>query len=158
MIWIIAIAAAWGLAVGGIGAALTRLDGWYYALNKPSWQPPDWAFGPAWTLILALASAAAVFAWQGAAGPDARRLIVILFAANGALNIGWSLCFFTLRRPDWGLIEVVPLWLSVLALVIGLQPSSRLASWLVVPYLLWVAFAAVLNLAIVRLNPAYQRA
>ncbi len=152
------IAAAWGVAVGGGGAALTRLDAWYYALRKPSWQPPDWAFGPAWTLILALASAAAVFAWRGTGDGEQHRLIIVLFAINGALNLGWSLLFFWLRRPDLGLIEVVPLWLSILALVIGLAPSSRLASWLVVPYLVWVTFAAVLNLAIVRLNPSYQRA
>lgn len=158
MTWTIAVAALWGLLTGGLGAALTRLGPWYYGLRKPSWQPPDWLFGPAWTLILGLASAAAVLAWRGTADPGTHTLIVVLFVANGLLNMGWSLLFFTLRRPDWAMIEVVPLWLSILALVIFLAPASRLASWLVVPYLLWVSFASVLNLAIIRRNAPFKRA
>ncbi len=83
---------------------------------------------------------------------------MLLFVANGLLNMGWSLLFFTLRRPDRALVEVVALWLSILALIVVLAPASPLAAWLVVPYLLWVSFASVLNVAIVRLNRPFQRA
>jgi len=145
--------AAWGIAVGGIGAAMTALGPWYYRLRKPSWQPPDWLFGPAWTLILTLAAVAAGIAWNRGGDHISGARIVWLFGINGVLNMGWSLLFFRLRHPDWALIEVVPLWLSIAALIIGLAPASALASWLVAPYLAWVSFAAVLNWKIVQLNP-----
>ncbi len=148
----IATAAAAAIAVATVGGVITEIGPWYYALRKPSWQPPDWAFGPAWTLIFALAALSGYLAWQSA--PSMRRwgAIVGLFTANGLLNIGWSACFFALHRPDWALGEVGPLWLSVLALIVVLWPQSRRAAWLLVPYLAWVGFAAVLNLAVVQLN------
>jgi tryptophan-rich sensory protein len=146
-------AAAWGIVVGGLGAALTGLGPWYYNLRKPSWQPPDWLFGPAWTLILTLAAVAGGIAWNRAGGHVSGAVLIALFVVNGTLNMGWSLLFFRLRHPDWALIEVVPLWLSIAAMIVGLAPASALASWLVVPYLLWVSFAAVLNWKIVQLNP-----
>ena len=152
------IGVAWGVAVGGLGAALTKLGPWYYGLRKPRWQPPDWLFGPAWTLILGFASWAAILGWNGAADPALRQRIALLFVANGLLNMGWSLLFFTLQRPDWALLEVAALWLSLVALIVGLAPASALASWLIVPYLLWVSFASVLNLAIVRRNAPFKRA
>jgi tryptophan-rich sensory protein len=80
-------------------------------------------------------------------------LIIVLFAINYALNIAWSALFFRLERPDWALIEVIFLWLSIVALMIGLMPISATAGLLIIPYLAWVSFAAYLNLTIVRLNP-----
>ena len=155
MIAEIAVAALWGLAVAGIGAWLTELSSWYYALRKPGWQPPDWLFGPAWSVILALASLSAFLGWRSAEGSESRNLIAALFLANGVLNILWSPLFFKLRRPDWALIEVPFLWLSILAPIIVLAPISTFASLLLVPYLAWVSFAAVLNLTIVRLNQPF---
>jgi tryptophan-rich sensory protein len=146
------LAACWGLAVALIGAWLTELSPWYYALRKPSWQPPDWAFGPAWSVILALASVALYLGWRDAPDAGTRALIVALFVANGVFNIFWSPLFFTWRRPDWALLEVPLLWLSILAPMIVMAPFSRAAALLLLPYLLWVSFATVLNVAIVRLN------
>jgi tryptophan-rich sensory protein len=154
----IAGAALWGIMVAGIGAWMTELSPWYYRLRKPSWQPPDWLFGPAWTVILTLASLAAFLAWRHAPQPGSRLMIAVLFVANGLLNIVWSPLFFTWRRPDWALIEVPFLWLSILAPIVLLAPISRTASLLLVPYLLWVSFAAVLNLTIVRLNRPFGTA
>ncbi len=148
----IAVAAVCAIAICAIGGLLTEIGPWYRGLRKPSWQPPDWLFGPAWTLILGLAAAAGVLAWQAAETDAGRTLIAALFAANAVFHILWSPLFFRWKRPDWALIEVPFLWLSVLALVIGLAPFSTTASWLVAPYLAWVAFAAYLNLTIVRLN------
>jgi len=144
-----ALAAAMVATVGGL---MTDLGPWYQTLRKPAWQPPDWAFGPAWTVIFALAALSGYEAWR--VGPPLSRWarIVALFAVNGLLNIGWSACFFLLHRPDWALAEVVALWLSILALIVVLLPQSRPAGWLLAPYLLWVSFAAALNYAVVRLN------
>ena len=78
-----------------------------------------------------------------------------LFAVNALLNVLWSELFFTVKRPDWALAEVVPFWLSILALILVLWPVSRDAGWLLMPYLVWVLFAGCLNLAIVRLNAPF---
>lgn len=145
----------WGVIVAGGGAYVTDLTPWYRNLRKPSWQPPDWLFGPAWTVILALASWAAYLAWRPAGG-GGRVLVAILFLANGAANLLWSPLFFKLRRPDWALVEVPFLWLSILIPIILLAPISRTASLLLVPYLAWVSFAAYLNLTIVRLNAPFK--
>ena len=149
------VAAAAALAVAILGATATDIGPWYYALNKPSWQPPDWLFGPVWTLIYALAALAAVIAWRRAASRAARQRVLLLFAANALLNVAWSELFFKLRRPDWAVIEAVPFWLSILLLIVVLAPLSSTASRLLLPYLAWVAFATVLNLAVVRLNPTF---
>jgi benzodiazapine receptor len=140
------------LAVLGIGGAMTTIGPWYRDLRKPSWNPPNWVFGPAWTIILTLAAWAGVDAWTSAKGEYAHLLIGVLFGVNIVFHMLWSPLFFNLRRPDWALIEVPFLWLSIVALMIGLAPYSNLAPWLLTPYLLWVAFAAYLNLVIVRLN------
>ena len=80
----------------------------------------------------------------------------VLFGANALFHLLWSPIFFKLKRPDWALVEVVFLWLSLVALIVGLAPISSFASWLIVPYLLWVTFAAWLNLAVVRLNAPFR--
>jgi translocator protein len=103
-------------------------------------------------VILAMASLSAYLAWRNAQDRRDRIVIVILFCVNGALNILWSPLFFKLRRPDWALLEVPLLWLSILASVVLLAPISGTASLLLAPYLVWVTFAAILNLTIVRLN------
>jgi benzodiazapine receptor len=145
-------AVVWGVIVAGAGAFLTELSPWYYALRRPSWQPPDWLFGPAWTVILALASLSLFLGLHHAQSHQDRILIAGLFVLNGALNLLWSPLFFKYRRPDWALLEVPLLWLSILAPILVTTPISWIAGVLLLPYLMWVSFAAILNLAIVRLN------
>ncbi len=152
------VAGLTALAVAILGMAATDLGPWYQVLVKPSWQPPDWLFGPAWTLIYALAALAAATAWTAARDPAAQRRVIVLFGLNALLNMLWSQLFFGLHRPDWALVEVVFLWLSVLVLIIAMRPISPRASWLLVPYLAWVTFAGILNLAVVRLNPPFGTA
>jgi len=149
------LAAAAAVLVALMGILATDIGGWYQALNKPAWQPPDWLFGPVWTLIYAMAAVAGVSAWLGATDSIGRNRILMLFALNGFLNVLWSLLFFRMHRPDWALIEVAFLWLSVIALMVGLRRYSKSAFWLLIPYLVWVSFAAVLNATIVRLNPGF---
>jgi translocator protein len=154
--WTIGIAALVAVLFAGIGAGLTDLGPWYVRLAKPSWQPPDALFGPAWTLIFALCAAAAVRGWAAMTGAHARRRLVALFIGNMLLNALWSLLFFRLRRPDWALLEVAALWLSIVVLIRQLAPVERLGAWMLAPYLAWVSFASMLNLAIVRLNAPFS--
>ncbi len=146
---LVAALAALGVAV--LGGLSTDLGGWYAQLKQPPWKPPDVLFGPAWTLIFALTALSGVTAWRQA-GPRQRSAILIVFALNGFLNVLWSLLFFRLRRPDWAFAEVTFLWASILLMMVVCWRSSRRAALLLLPYLAWVAFAALLNLEVVRLN------
>lgn len=148
-------AAAGVVAVAVLGMLVTDLGPWYRALKQPPWQPPDAAFGPAWTLIYVLTATAAVRVWLRAATPAARVRWLAALGANGALNIVWSALFFKARRPDWALAEVALLWASIVLLIVLARREDALAALLLVPYLLWVAFAASLNFAVVRLNAPF---
>ena len=140
------------------GGLLTEVGPWYRALRKPRLQPPDWLFGPVWVVVLGLAAVAFVLSWEGAAGGSGRLLVAGLFGTNAVFHFLWSPLFFKAKRPDWALAEVPLLWLSVLALVVVTARYSAAAPWMLLPYLLWVAFAAYINYAIVRLNGPFRRA
>src|SRR5690606_10541549 len=141
--------APWGrpLAVSLAGVTIVALSGglateigpWYQALRKPAFQPPDWLFGPAWTLIFLLTAIAAADCWRKARSDADRRWIVLVFTVNGILNVVWSVLFFKLRRPDWALGEVVLLWVSIVSLMIVARPLSTRALVLLAPYLAWVS-------------------
>ncbi len=149
-------AAGCAILVALLGGAATQIGPWYYALHKPSWQPPDWLFGPVWTLIYGLTALAGVKVWNRIADRERRLRMMALFALNALLNVLWSELFFGQRRPDWALSEVVPFWLSILVLLVLVFPVTRTGGWALVPYLLWVLFAGILNLAIVRLNGPFS--
>ena len=151
MPWTITIAVALTVGLLAAGAVATRVDGWYHRLRKPSWTPPAWAFGPAWTLILALACASGVIAWTSAS-EDGRWRIGLSFGCNAIFHLIWSPVFFRLRRPDLALVDVACLWLSILAMIGVTGSTSLLAAGLLAPYLLWVTYAAAINMAVVRLN------
>lgn len=148
----IVIAAAAAMSVAVIGGLMTDIGPWYANLKQPPWKPPDWTFGPIWTTIFALAAAAGVIGWRRAPSRAARETMLVLFAANGFLNVFWSLLYFRLHRPDWSLVEVPLLWLSVLALIVLLARFAKPAAWLLAPYLAWVTIAAALNWQTVKLN------
>jgi len=148
-------AALSALAIAVVGGLATDIGPWYASLKKPSWQPPDWAFGPGWTLIYAFSVWSAVTAWTTRADAGWRRTYLWLWAFNGLVNILWSVLFFRLHRPDWALSEVLLLWLSIAALIVWSARVSRKAALLLLPYIAWVTFAATLNLAVVRLNAPF---
>jgi tryptophan-rich sensory protein len=151
--WIrLALAFLLSYATAGIGAALTELGPWYFALRHPDWKPPDAAFGVIWSTIFTLCAFSAWLAWQAADTPALRRRVAWLFGVNAVLNIVWSALYFKLQRPDWALLEVVFLWLSIVALMLGVWRLSRWASLLLITYWVWVSIAAVLNLQTVQLN------
>jgi tryptophan-rich sensory protein len=138
------------LALGG--GLLTDVGTWYEKLRKPRLNPPNWLFGPAWTIILALAAWSAATAWVAAPDHEMRVRVVILYGLNAVCHFLWSPLFFKARRPDWALAEVIFLWGSLVAIIVRVAPFSPRAALMVVPYLLWVSFASWLNLAIVQLN------
>ncbi len=152
----VVVAALVAASLAVLGATLTQLDAWYYALDKPDWKPPDWAFGPVWTTIFTLTALAAADSWRRRRAPAERRLLLALFIVNAVLNVAWSALFFALKRPDWALMEVGFLWLSVVVLILALQRIAASTAWLLVPYLVWVSLAAVLNFEIVRMNAPFS--
>lgn len=135
-----------------VGATITDIGPWYHSLVQPGWAPPDAAYGIAWTAIYACTALAGVTGWLAMPRWSEREWLLGLFALNGFLNILWSLLFFQLHRPDWALIEVLVLWVSIAALIVVIWRRSMTGAVLLLPYLLWVTFAGYLNMTIVRLN------
>jgi len=146
------VAAIAASMVVALGTTITDLGPWYQALDKPGWQPPDIAFPIGWTLVYAFNTAAIVNAWRAAATARVSDTLIGLFALSAFLNITWSMLFFRIQRPDWAFIEVLLLWLSILALIIYSARVSKSAAILFLPYLIWMTFAAASNWAIVDLN------
>jgi len=138
--------------VGGVGGKATDIGPWYRNLNKPSWNPPDWAFPVVWTsiYILIIASVGGVY---NAADEAMKAQIIWVTGINLVLNLLWSVLFFTLRKPSWALVEVSLLWLSIVAMMISFAQIGSFYALLLLPYLVWVSVATLLNLTIIRLNP-----
>lgn len=148
----IIIAATLALVTAMVGGSITVLDSWYYSLQQPTWAPPDYMFGIIWTTIFALIALAGFLGWQKAPSRRTAEIMLGLFALNGFLNLSWSFLFFRMERPDLAFYELIALWLSILALVIFCGRFSKSASLLLVPYLVWVTIAGMLNYQIVALN------
>jgi tryptophan-rich sensory protein len=125
---------------------------WYAGLVKPALTPPSWVFGPVWTLLYILMGVAAWMVWQrrGRAGVP---LALTLFLLQLGLNVLWSFLFFGLQQPGLALLDIIALWLAILASLLAFRRLHRPAAGLLVPYLLWVSFAIYLNLQFWRLNP-----
>ncbi len=125
---------------------------WYAQLRKPSWNPPGWIFGPVWTALYAMMAIAAWMVWRRGRFAG-RRLALSLFLMQLLFNALWSPLFFGLHNPLMALLDIVLLWLALLATMIAFWKVRPLAGALLVPYLVWVSFAATLNFALWRLNP-----
>ena len=151
------VATLWLIGVGLVGGLLTEVGPWYESLRFPSIRPPNWLFGPAWTTLYVLIGIGGVRAWY-AADEGQRAALLTALIVNTALNVVWSPLFFKFKRPDWAFAELIPFWVSVLAVVVTAFRIDATAGWLFVPYLLWVTFAGWLNLQIVRLNRPFGRA
>lgn len=138
------------LAVGALGgfATASSVSEWYPTLNKPSWNPPNWIFGPVWTTLYIMMAVAAWLVWRCGNSTPA----MILFFAQLALNCAWSFLFFGARSPWLGLVGIGMLWLALLATVTVFFQRDKLAGVLMLPYFAWVSFAAFLNFTIWRLN------
>jgi translocator protein len=152
----LALAIVLGIAVvAGLGGAFTDIGPWYRTLKQPAWKPPDAWFGPIWTTIYVLTGTAIWRTWRATTVKNEkplRRALLLALAANGALNVAWSVLFFTLQRPDWALIEVIALGLSVLLLIVLVARVDTLSAVLLAPYAAWVGVATTLNATVVKLN------
>ncbi len=152
----VVIAAAVSSMVALMGETITDIGPWYRGLIQPPWAPPDFVYAIGWTVIFALIAIAGVNAWMATHDYREREWLLGWFALNGFLNLLWSFLFFRFHRPDWAVIEVVALWLSIAALIFVTSRRSKSAALLLLPYLLWVSFAGFLNLAVVRLNGSFS--
>jgi benzodiazapine receptor len=141
------------LAVGALGGWVTAdsVKTWYTTINKPSFTPPNWLFGPVWTVLYVLMGVAAWRVWCKAR-PDQLRVPLALFAVQLALNLAWSVVFFGAHRIGGAVVVIVGLEAAILATMVAFRRIDGLAALLLVPYALWVVFAAVLNIAVWQLN------
>ena len=147
----VALLACYGAAALGGLSTRGAVQDWYPTLAKPSWNPPAWVFGPVWTVLYGMMAVSVWLIWT--ARPRLSRAVPIaLFAVQLGFNAAWSPLFFGLRRPGFAFADIVLLWLALAATVYVFLRRRLAAGLLLVPYLLWVSFAAALNLAIWRLN------
>lgn len=137
-----------GVSLLGGRATLPALAHWYPALAKPTWTPPEWVFGPVWTLLYPTVAVAGWLAWR----EGRSRRGTLLYLLQLTLNAAWPWFFFGERRIGWALVCVVVLWFAILGTIVAFWRVSRGAAVLMLPYLGWVGFATALNAAIWRLN------
>ncbi|MCE2882148.1 MAG: tryptophan-rich sensory protein [Planctomycetaceae bacterium] len=134
-----------------LAAAFWPVDAWYASIAKPSWNPPNWVFGPVWTTLYIMIGVAAWRLWRtGALARDRATLAVLV--AQWVLNFAWSGFFFGMRAPGAALVEIICLLALIAVLIVRAWRHDRVAAALLVPYILWVAFATALNAALWRLN------
>lgn len=134
--------------VGASGSVFTiqGLEGWYDTLQMPALAPPNWVFGPVWTTLFALVGAALWLVWRRLdSSPREVRVAVGVFTVHFLFNLGWSAVFFGLQEIGWGLVVIGLLWALIVATIWAFDRVDRRAALLLVPYLLWVSFAAYLN-------------
>ena len=148
---ILLIVTCFGAAGLGQIATGPQIDTWYAALAKPAWTPPNWIFGPVWSLLYLCMAFAAWRVWQRH-GWKRATVPLSLFLIQLLLNVAWSWLFFYLQGPGIAFAEIVVLWVAIAATTAAFWHSSRAAGLLMFPYLVWVSFAVVLNFAIWRLN------
>jgi len=140
-------------AAGALGSLVTfpAISTWYSALIKPPFSPPNFLFGPVWTMLYALMGIAAGLIWNSKSKKKSQALKIYGFQL--ALNVLWSMVFFGLRSPFFAFVEIAFLWISIAWTMIEFKKISRNAFYIMVPYIVWVSIALVLNISIVLLNP-----
>ena len=127
-------------------------SGWHAGLEKPFFNPPGWLFGPVWTALYFLMAVAAWMVWRQGSGNVQVKSALMIFFVQLVFNVLWSALFFGMRKPGWAFMEIIVLWLLILVTCIVFSRVNRLAAWLLLPYLGWVLYAAVLNGAIWWMN------
>lgn len=153
-IWKLIVFVAVCEVAGLIGSVFTApsIAGWYAGIVKPAFNPPAWVFGPVWTALYALMGIAAFLVWKKGLERRDVKIALGIFLGQLVLNTLWSIIFFGWQSPGGALIEIVFLWIAILATLIAFAKISKPAAWLLVPYILWVSFAMYLNYAIWALN------
>ncbi len=142
------------LVAGFIGSIFTNanISTWFAALKKPSFAPPNWVFAPVWTALFVLMGIAAYLVWRQGLSNPAVKTALIIFIVQLIFNMLWSLTFFTLKSPLFGFVVIIILWLLILFTIIYFSNISKIAGILLIPYIVWVSFASILNFMLWRLN------
>lgn len=141
------------LAVGGVSgfATVKEINGWYGTLIKPSFNPPNYLFGPVWTCLYLLMGVSLYIIIKAPKTP-ARSKAITIFAAQLVLNFCWSIIFFSYHTVGWALAEIILMWIMILWMIIAFYRISKTAAFIQLPYIAWVSFATVLNTALFYLN------
>jgi benzodiazapine receptor len=142
------------LGIGVVASLFTRpeIPGWYSTLNKPSFTPPNWLFPVAWTILYILIATAAHMVWKRRDGSPIYKTTAVIYIIQLALNFSWSIVFFGIHQIVGGLIIIIALLVTIVLIISWFSRFSKTAAWLLVPYLLWVGYATLLNISIVVLN------
>ncbi len=140
------------LGAGVVGSFFTfdAISTWYASLNKPFFSPPNFVFGPVWTTLYIMMGISLYLVWT--VESKLKKAAMRLFWVQLALNLAWSIVFFGMRNPDLAFVNILLMWVFIFLTIKAFYPISKTASYLLIPYLAWVSFASVLNLAIVILN------
>ena len=140
---------------GLIGSIFTTaaIPTWYATLEKPPFTPPNWLFAPAWATLYVLMGIAAFLVWRKGLNHEGAKLALMIFLIQLVLNALWSVVFFGLESPLAGIIVILMLWVAILFTILNFFRLSMVAGLLLLPYILWVSFAAILNISIWLLNP-----
>lgn len=146
------LAIAGSLLLAASSGAIFKPGIWYDELNKPSWNPPDFLFPIAWTVLYIMIGYATYLVWRDA-GPGEATLPLTFFAIQVILNGAWSYIFFGIKQMGWAMVEMTALWLSIVAMILTYMPINETAAYLLLPYLAWVSFAFFLNYTVRALNP-----
>ncbi|MBN2517455.1 MAG: tryptophan-rich sensory protein [Candidatus Altiarchaeota archaeon] len=147
------LAVCQGAGLAGSVFNIESIPTWYATINKPFFNPPNWVFAPVWTILFILMGVSLYLVWENGFGKEEVKKSVYLFGIQLALNIFWSALFFGLRSPGLAFVEIVLLWAAILLTIMQFKKVSKKAAWLLVPYIAWVSFAALLNLSVWGLNP-----
>ncbi|HHQ45357.1 MAG TPA: tryptophan-rich sensory protein [Candidatus Altiarchaeales archaeon] len=142
------------LSAGLLGSIATAqsVSAWYVELNKPSFNPPNWVFGPIWTLLYLMMGTSLYLVLRNGFKDEEVKKGVAIFAVQLILNTLWSFAFFGMKSPLAGIVVIIPLWLAIALTIIQFKKTSEKAAYLLLPYLAWVSFATILNLSITLLN------
>jgi len=138
---------------GFLGSLFTTpaIPTWYATLKKPFFTPPNWIFSPVWISLFILMGISLFFVWQRQGHPEFRRALIFFFFQL-ILNVLWSAAFFGLKSPLLGLMDILLLWIAILFMILHFSKVSKFAGVLLIPYLLWVSFATLLNFSLWILN------
>lgn len=142
---ILSIGLCLGAGIIGSFFTISSIPTWYQTLNKPSFSPPNWVFGPVWTILYILIGISLYLVWQ-------KKKVPTVFWVQLVLNAVWSIIFFGMRNPVLALVDIVALWVAIILTIKAFYKINKLAGNLLIPYILWVSFATILNLSIVLLN------
>jgi tryptophan-rich sensory protein len=146
----IAIPVAIGTTAGFF--TVTGVGSWYQTINKPSWNPPGWVFGPVWTMLYIMMGVSLYLVWKSDINNHLKRTAIGLFAVQLILNFFWSFIFFDQQQPGWAFVEIIAMWVFILLTIFAFAKVNKTAAWLLVPYISWVSFATILNYTIWKLN------